>query len=82
MAFDTKALFPLPSYKALCEAFIGKDLKDVPNPAAVLDLAVVKRNCLQMLKACETLQVAFRPHVKTHKVLLSASLVTCSVSTY
>ena len=75
-----KALFPLPSHDALCEAFIGKNLKDIPSPAAVLDRAVVERNCLQMLKACETLRVGFRPHVKTHKVQLSPFLVTCSIS--
>ena len=68
MAFDAKTLLPLPPHAALGEAFIGKNLKDVPTPAAVLDQAVVQRNCLQMLKACQALQVGFRPHVKTHKV--------------
>lgn len=68
MAFDAKALLPLPQHAVLHEAFIGKNLKDVLMPAAVLDKAVVQRNCLQMLKACEALQVGFRPHVKTHKV--------------
>lgn len=68
MAFDAKAILPLPSHAALRQAFVGKSLKDVPTPAAVLDKAVVERNCLQMLKACEALHVDFRPHVKTHKV--------------
>ena len=67
MAFDTKTLHPLPSHAALREAFVGKILKDVPTPAAVVDKCVVQRNCLQMLKACGALQVGFRPHVKTHK---------------
>lgn len=70
MAFEAKALLPLPQHAALREAFIGKNLKHVLTPAAVLDKAVVERNCLQMLKACEALQVEFRPHVKTHKVYL------------
>lgn len=67
-AFEAKALLPLPQHAALREAFIGKNLQDVLTPAAVLDKAVVQRNCLQMLDACEALQVGFRPHVKTHKV--------------
>lgn len=74
MAFNAKALLPLPSHAALREAFVSKNLKDVPTPAAVLDKAVVQRNCLQMLKACEALQVEFRPHVKTHKTVEVARL--------
>lgn len=68
MAFDARTFLPLPSQAELRAAFVGKNLRDVPTPAAVLDRAVVRRNCLQMLKACEALQVEFRPHVKTHKV--------------
>ena len=70
MAFDANAhaLLPIPSQAILHEAFVGKRLENVPTPAAVLDKAVIQRNCLQMLKACEALQVGFRPHVKTHKV--------------
>lgn len=80
MAFNAKALLPLPSHAALREAFVSKNLKDVPTPAAVLDKAVVQRNCLQMLKACEALQVEFRPHVKTHKVYFRTFLTFCPVS--
>lgn len=50
------------------EHYVGKQLGRVPTPAAVLDRAVVKRNCSQMLEACEALNVLFRPHIKTHKV--------------
>ena len=57
-----------PSKSRLEEAFVGKNLREVPTPAAVVDRTVVRRNCDQMLKACEALQVDFRPHVKTHKV--------------
>lgn len=74
MAFDAEILLPLPSQAELRKVFVAKDLKDVPTPAAVLDKAVVQRNCLQMLKACEALQVGFRPHVKTHKVWFCYSL--------
>ena len=68
MAGDLENLLPLPSTSRLEETFVGKNLREVPTPAAVVDRAVVRRNCDQMLKACETLQVDFRPHVKTHKV--------------
>ena len=53
---------------ALQAEYVGKQLEDVSLPAAVLDRAIVKRNCGQMLKACDALGVMFRPHVKTHKV--------------
>jgi D-serine deaminase-like pyridoxal phosphate-dependent protein len=56
------------SQEAMKEHYVGKQLGRVPPPAAVLDRAVVKRNCSQMLEACEALNVLFRPHIKTHKV--------------
>lgn len=68
MATNTPNLSPLPSNAALEEAFVGKNLRDVPTPAAVVDRAVVERNCRQMLSACEAFHLDFRPHVKTHKV--------------
>ena len=80
MAFNAKSLLPLPSQAELRQVFIGKTLGNVPTPAAVLDKAVVQRNCLQMLKACEALQVGFRPHVKTHKVYLHAFLTLYPIS--
>ena len=82
MAFDARTLLPLPPHAALREAFVGKNLGDVPTPAAVLDKAVVQRNCLQMLKACQALQVGFRPHVKTHKVYSRALFAFLSISIY
>jgi D-serine deaminase-like pyridoxal phosphate-dependent protein len=68
MAAPGVDLFPCPSRDALEKAFVGKYLSDVQAPLAVVDRAVVKRNCSQMLKACQALGVGFRPHVKTHKV--------------
>ena len=82
MAFNANSLLPLPSQAELRQAFIGKTLRNVPTPAAVLDRAVVQRNCLQMLKACEALQVGFRPHVKTHKVYLHAFLTLYPISVH
>ena len=52
----------------LHEMFVGKQLEQMPTPAVVLDLAVVERNCTQMLETCKALEVDFRPHMKTHKV--------------
>ena len=65
---NTFNLYPNPPVERLRELYIGKQLSDIPTPAAILDKAVVKRNCKQMLKACEALNVRWRPHVKTHKV--------------
>ena len=79
---DAKTLLPLPTHAALHEAFIGKNLKDVPTPAAVLDKAVVQRNCLQMLRACKILELGFRPHVKTHKVYFRSFMALYLVSIY
>ena len=72
---DHSALYPVPSKAQLQAHFVGKGLEDAPTPAAVLDRAIVNRNCVQMLEACEALNVQFRPHVKTHKV--KASFIEC-----
>ena len=58
------------SKDVLEQTFIGRQLKDIVTPAVVLDKAIVETNCLQMLQACQALEVGFRPHVKTHKVTL------------
>lgn len=58
-----------PSPELLLKAsLIGKDLREIETPAAVLDVAVLRKNCALMLKTVDTLQVGFRAHVKTHKV--------------
>lgn len=75
MAAVGKDLFPCPSKETLETIFVGKKLSDVPTPAAILDRAIVRRNCNQMLDACNTLQVGFRPHIKTTKVQGIVSLV-------
>jgi D-serine deaminase-like pyridoxal phosphate-dependent protein len=58
----------LPSEEALREYYVGKDLNDAPKPSAVLDAAIIKRHCEQMLRTMKSLNVGFRAHVKTHKV--------------
>jgi len=50
------------------ERFIGADIDSLPKPAAILDIAKVRRHCRDMLDAIEWLGVDFRAHVKTHKL--------------
>ena len=52
----------------LRESLLGKSLREIPTPAAVLDRTIVERNCKGMLEACKELGVDFRAHVKSHKV--------------
>lgn len=69
MATVSTDLFPRPAKELLVKEFVGKTLQDVPTPAAVLDRNVIQRNCRQMINSCRVLNVSFRAHVKTHKVL-------------
>ncbi|EOO02625.1 putative alanine racemase domain protein [Phaeoacremonium minimum UCRPA7] len=60
--------FFLPAAKAaLSERYVGKSIRDVPTPAAVMDVSAAKRNCDNMLEACKKLGLEWRAHVKTHK---------------
>lgn len=61
-------LYPSPSKASLELQYLGKQIKDVQAPAAILDAAVIRRNCRLMLETTQQLGVAFRAHVKTHKV--------------
>jgi len=60
--------YPNASIEDLRTQFVGKLLEEVEPPAAVIDVAVARRNCQLMLDAAEALGVHFRSHVKTHKV--------------
>jgi len=64
----TTPFYPLSSKEELQKQFVGKSLKDVSGPAAVLDLSKLKKNCQRMLEACDLLKFGWRAHVKTHKV--------------
>ncbi|KAK4940609.1 hypothetical protein LTR28_009091, partial [Elasticomyces elasticus] len=46
---------------------LGTHLSHTTAPAAVIDIAIVKRNCAAMLATARALGVQFRAHVKTHK---------------
>ena len=52
----------------LLERYVGRDIRDSEAPAAVVDVAVARRNCASMLKAASALGLGFRAHMKTHKV--------------
>ncbi|KAJ5793982.1 hypothetical protein N7457_000581 [Penicillium paradoxum] len=56
-----------PSQEELQRFYIGKDISDVPKPAAVLDVAIIRRHCETMLRTIKALNVGFRVHVKSHK---------------
>ena len=61
-------LYTSPSDAALKLQYVGKNLKDCQAPAAIMDIAAVRRNCKAMLDCVAALGVHFRAHVKTHKV--------------
>ncbi|PYH47169.1 uncharacterized protein BP01DRAFT_315254 [Aspergillus saccharolyticus JOP 1030-1] len=65
---------PLPSTDDLKQFYVGKDVNDVPKPAVILDVAIIKRHCQAMLKAAKALDVGLRAHVKTHKTLQATRL--------
>jgi D-serine deaminase-like pyridoxal phosphate-dependent protein len=67
MPIPTSLLYQAPSEAGLKAHFINQRLEDVQAPAAILDVAVVRRNCDAMLNAARVLNVSFRAHVKTHK---------------
>lgn len=58
----------LPTQADLLQRWGGKDIVDLPKPAAVIDRAIVRRHCERMNNTIRTLGVEFRAHVKTHKV--------------
>ncbi|KAF8852545.1 hypothetical protein BDZ45DRAFT_678285 [Acephala macrosclerotiorum] len=61
------ATWPLRTKASLVEQFVGKSLHDIPLPAAVVDIAKVKRNCERMLDAVEELGFDFLPAISYHR---------------
>ena len=56
----------------LVQVFGDNSIPDIPEldgPAAIVDVAIVRRNCELMLSCTEALGVGFRAHVKTHKTV-------------
>ncbi|KAF2272418.1 uncharacterized protein EI97DRAFT_436913 [Westerdykella ornata] len=64
-------LYPLPSREHLLNKYLNVELTSwsLPTPAAIIDRAIVRRNCDAMLNVCHALGVAFRAHVKSHKTI-------------
>ncbi|OCL14853.1 hypothetical protein AOQ84DRAFT_358543 [Glonium stellatum] len=66
--------YPVPSAAALKLQYVGRKIQDIDPPAAIIDRAVVKKNCNVMLQASRSLSIGFRAHVKTHKTVELARL--------
>jgi D-serine deaminase-like pyridoxal phosphate-dependent protein len=64
----TTSFYPLASIEDLKKHFVGKSLKNVNSPAAVLDIDKIRHNCSRMLDAVDKLAFGWRAHIKTHKV--------------
>lgn len=69
----TTSIYPIATKEELQKLFVGKSIKDIATPAAVLDLSKLKKNCDRMLEACEELKFGWRAHIKTHKVAQTSS---------
>jgi D-serine ammonia-lyase len=67
MSVPHSSLYPTSPVGDIKSWALGKNLRDLPCPAAILDIAKVKANCKQMLDAVTHLGLSFRAHVKTHK---------------
>ncbi|KAH7171284.1 putative serine dehydratase domain-containing protein [Dactylonectria macrodidyma] len=50
-------------------SFIGKPISDLPTPAFVINLPVLKQNIENLHRDVEKLGILFRPHVKTLKTI-------------
>lgn len=57
-------------------SFIGRPATDLPTPAVVLSKPILERNIKQLLQDVKDLEISFRPHVKTLKVLTSSLATT------
>src|SRR5512134_442549 len=43
-------------------------IEDLETPSVLIDLDKMKHNIVRMQALCDDLGLAFRPHVKTHKI--------------
>lgn len=69
--------YPSSPREALVAEYVGKSIRNVPTPAAIINVAAVRRNCSRMLEACKSLNLGWRAHIKTHKVC-QACLQQCA----
>ncbi|KAJ9157570.1 D-serine dehydratase [Pleurostoma richardsiae] len=61
--------FPVSPSETLKALYVGKSIRDVETPAAIMDVSAAKRNCDRMLDACKSLGLDWRAHIKTHKTV-------------
>ncbi|KAM4604897.1 D-serine dehydratase [Polymixia lowei] len=54
----------------------GDPITALYTPALVVDVDIVKRNTQNMMERCRKLGVQLRPHMKTHKTLECADIMT------
>jgi D-serine deaminase-like pyridoxal phosphate-dependent protein len=47
---------------------VGKTIDDLETPTPIIDIAVVENNIRRWQEQCDKLQLANRPHIKTHKI--------------
>ncbi|KAJ3485023.1 hypothetical protein NLG97_g6909 [Lecanicillium saksenae] len=56
-----------PPLRELQEFYVGKDIRDVPRPVLIMDQAKMRRHCESLQQAADSLGVALRTHIKSHK---------------
>uniref|UniRef100_A0A3Q3EE49 Zgc:162816 n=1 Tax=Labrus bergylta TaxID=56723 RepID=A0A3Q3EE49_9LABR len=54
----------------------GQAISTLCTPALVVDLDKVKKNAQRMIERCQKMGVQLRPHMKTHKTLECADIMT------
>lgn len=60
--------------------YVGKTLSEAPSPSALLDLSIIRKNCVRMLEVVDALEFGWRAHIKTHKVIRSLPYrASCSI---
>eukprot|EP00117_Sycon_ciliatum_P020539 scpid85058/ scgid4523/ D-serine dehydratase; D-serine deaminase len=52
------------------------DVRDLDSPCMIVYESIVRQNCQAMLDRCKALGVQLRPHMKTHKTVEGARLMT------
>lgn len=55
--------------QALCDAYLGKSVSELPTPSCIINRTTARTNCESMLRNAAALRVPFRAHIKTHKTI-------------
>lgn len=63
----TSDFLSIPDKRAILDAYLGKDVDELPTPSLVIDRRIFVENCQKMLANAKSLKADFRAHVKTHK---------------